>query len=180
MGGTAGVAYTITVVADGTGATSGPAGPSAQVTPTAPRPPAEVPTTDLDLTTDQGLITTAEPGQRIVFIGTGFAAHSTVTISIYSEPVVLGTTVTDTRGDFRKPITVPPGLEAGAHTAVAQGVAPDGTPRSMTLAIKVAAAAQLPVTGVDPSALLLAGLAGVLAGAGLVAAARPRRFPRAA
>ena len=35
--------------------------------------------------------------------------------------------VTDGAGDFRKPITVPPDLAEGAHTAVAQGVAPDDT-----------------------------------------------------
>jgi hypothetical protein len=191
MGGTAGVTYTISVVATGAGGTSTPAGPSGEVTPTAPEPPVQVPDTDLDLTTDKGLITTAEPGQVVVFIGTGFAAHSTVTISIYSDPIVLGTVVTDENGDFSKPITIPPGLEEGAHTAVAQGVAPDGTERSMKLAIAVAAEApaqgpgstpdpapgggQLPVTGVNISTILLAGLLSLTTGTALMAATRRRR-----
>lgn len=50
---------------------------------------------------------------------------------IYSDPIVPGTAVTDANRDFTKLVTVPPGLEAGEHTAVAQGVAPDGSPRSM-------------------------------------------------
>ncbi|MFI7541007.1 hypothetical protein [Actinoplanes sp. NPDC049599] len=183
MGGTAGVTYTITVVATSEGGDSSPAGPSGPVTPTAPQPPAQVPVTDLNLTTDQGLITTAEPGQLVVFIGTGFAPYSTVTISIYSEPTVLGTVVTDGDGDFRKPITVPPDLVAGAHTAVAQGVAPDGTPRAMNLAITVAAAPsdpagpgdQLPVTGINVAVILAAGVISLLTGIGLILGARPRR-----
>jgi hypothetical protein len=184
MGGTAGVTYTVTVVATSAGGESSPSGPSAPVTPTAPQPPAQPPVTDLTLTTDKGLITTAAPGQLIVFIGTGFAPHSTVTISVYSEPTVLGTVVTDSSGDFRKPITVPPGLAVGAHTAVAQGVAPDGTARAMNLAITVAAVApsrpaepgdQLPVTGGNVVMLLLAGMISVAAGFSLLLGARPRR-----
>jgi hypothetical protein len=188
LGGTAGVTYTISVVANtGTGDSSATS-PSNEATPTAPEPPAVVPDTDLDLTTDKGLITTAAPGQVVVFIGTGFAAHSTVTISIYSDPTVLGTVVTDGNGDFRKPITVPPDLAEGAHTAVAQGVAPDGTGRSMKLAITVAArtttsappksgtgGGKLPTTGLDIRTMLLAGLLSLATGTGLIFAARPRR-----
>jgi titin len=184
MGGTAGVTYTVTVIATSADGESSPSGQSGPVTPTAPQPPAQPPVTDLTLTTDKGLITTAAPGQLIVFIGTGFAPYSTVTITVYSEPTVLGTVVTDGNGDFRKPITVPPDLAAGAHTAVAQGVAPDGTPRAMNLDITVAAAApsepaepgdQLPVTGGNTATMVLAGMISVAAGFSLLLGARPRR-----
>jgi hypothetical protein len=182
MGGSAGVTYTVTVVAHSSGGDSAPAGPSNAVTVAAPTPPPSgPPPTDLTLTTDQGLITTAEPGQDIVFIGTGFAPHSTVVITIYSTPTVLGTVITDGNGDFSKPITIPPGLVIGGHTATAQGVAPDGSPRAMNLAItvqRVAATrggAMLPTTGAAVTVMLLTGLASTSAGAGLLFAARPRR-----
>jgi titin len=179
LGGVAGTTYTVTVVAL-VGETASPASPvSNQATPTAPQPPATVPDTNLTLTTDQGLITEADPGEQIVFIGTGFAPHSTVVISIYSDPIVLGTAVTDALGNFSKPITVPRSLAAGAHTAVAQGVAPDGSPRFMKLAIQVVAdggsGGGLAVTGVPVVVILLIGLALVGAGSGLAAASRRRR-----
>ncbi len=81
--------------------------------------------------------------------------------------------MTDALGNFSKPITVPRNLAAGAHTAVAQGVAPDGTPRSMKLAIQVAAASGgsgtggLAVTGTPIALILLVGLALVAAGVGV-------------
>jgi hypothetical protein len=138
MGGTAGVTYTITVITHSAGGDSAAGGPSNEATPTAPPIPANPPDTTLTLTTDKGKITTAVPGQEIVFIGTGFAPYSTVVITVYSTPTVLGTAVTDGNGNFSKPITVPPGLVVGAHTIVAQGVAPNGTPRAMKLAVTVA------------------------------------------
>lgn len=36
-----------------------------------------------------------------------FAAHSTVTITLYSDPVVLGTATTDSLGSFSRRIAVP-------------------------------------------------------------------------
>jgi hypothetical protein len=143
------------------------------VTASAPEVPSAPPPTNLVLTTTDGKITTAEPGQEITFIGTGFARFSTVTITIYSEPVILGTAVTDGAGAFRKPITVPASLAAGAHSAVAQGVAPDGSPRAMALAITVAES--LPQTGPALGAMLLAGFGAVLGGVVLMMAGRPRR-----
>lgn len=178
LGGTAGTSYTVTVVARVGDATSDASPASNAATPTAPQPPATVPDTNLTLTTDQGIITTAAPGQQIVFIGTGFASYSTVVISLYSDPIVLGTTVTDALGNFSKPITIPRDLAAGGHTAVAQGVAPDGTPRSMKLAIQVAAASGgngnggLAVTGAPIALILLLGLALVAAGVGVTRLSR--------
>ncbi|UWZ38939.1 fibronectin type III domain-containing protein [Dactylosporangium roseum] len=179
LGGTAGVSYTVTVVAHSAGGNSVPAGPSNAVVPTAPPTPASPPDTPLELTTDRGRITTAAPGQAIVVIGTGFAAYSTATITIYSAPTVLATVTTDGSGNFTKAVTVPPGLASGQHTFVAAGVAPDGLPHSMKLVITVAAAGtsdgSLPVTGAALTTIVLAGAGMVLAGGGLTFASRPRR-----
>ncbi|WP_432993245.1 hypothetical protein [Dactylosporangium sp. CA-233914] len=187
LGATAGTTYTVTVVALAGEAQSEPAGPSSAVTPAAPVPPATPPSTNLTLTTDQGQISQAEPGQAITFVGTGFAAYSTVVISMYSAPQVLGTAVTDGAGNFSKPITIPTDLAFGAHTALAQGVAPDGTTRSMALALTVAASAPAPapapapstgnlaVTGAAVTQQVLVGLALAIAGSGLFRLGRPRR-----
>ncbi|WP_432992225.1 IPT/TIG domain-containing protein [Dactylosporangium sp. CA-233914] len=188
LGATAGQQYTVSVVANSAAGASDPATSNA-VTPAAPAVPATPPDTPLNLTTDKGAISTAEPGQDIVVIGTGFAAYSTATITLYSEPVTLGTVVTDGSGDFSKPVTVPHSLAAGVHTLVAQGVAPSGNPRAMKLTVTVAASAAsppspaspptggLPVTGAPTGPLALAGLAMVLAGFGLLRPWHRRMMP---
>ncbi|WP_433064794.1 beta strand repeat-containing protein [Dactylosporangium sp. CS-033363] len=179
LGATAGTTYTVTVVAKSAAGDSAPSAPSAEATPTAPEPPAAPPQTNLQLTTDQGAISSASPGQEITFIGTGFAPYSTAIITIYSTPTVLGTAVTDATGSFSKLVTIPPGLDTGDHTAVAQGVAPDGTVRAMSLAITVAPSvggdSSLPVTGPAFAMMLATGLGLTTSGAALIAATTRRR-----
>ncbi|MEV4508053.1 fibronectin type III domain-containing protein [Dactylosporangium sp. NPDC049525] len=182
MGGVAGVTYTVTVVARGVGANSSPAGPSNPVTPTAPPISTTVPDTNLTLTTDKGIITTAVPSQDIVVIGTGFMPYSTATIIIYSQPINLGSAVTDGLGNFSKPVKVPADLVAGGHSLVAAGVDPDGLPHSLKMAIRVAAGTattrrpnSLAVTGPPVAAMLQLGLAMTFAGGGLLLANRTRR-----
>ncbi|WP_433060829.1 IPT/TIG domain-containing protein [Dactylosporangium sp. CS-033363] len=176
LGATAGQQYTVSVVAHSAAGDSA-AATSAAVTPAAPVVPAAPPDTPLTLTTDKGQINTAAPGQQIVVIGTGFAAHSTATITLYSTPMTLGTVVTDGSGNFSKAVTVPASLAAGTHTLVAQGVAPSGNPRAMKLTVTVAHRAApsgtLAVTGAPVVPLALAGLVMLLTGAVLV---RPRRL----
>ncbi|MET7424311.1 IPT/TIG domain-containing protein [Dactylosporangium sp. NPDC005555] len=163
-----------------------PSDVSQPATPTAPQPPATPPRTDLQLTTDQGDISNAAPGQQITFIGTGFAPHSTAIITIYSDPIEPGTAVTDGNGDFSKLVTIPAGLAVGDHTAVAQGVAPDGLPRAMALAITVAPTSSntsggnggsggLPVTGPAAAMMLAIGLGLTTGGTVLVGFGNRRR-----
>ncbi|RBY74433.1 hypothetical protein DQ238_21915 [Geodermatophilus sp. TF02-6] len=140
FGATAGTAYTATVVAVSGDDVTGPEAHSGRTaTAASPVVPVEAPTTDLTLTTDEGLITTAAPGQEITVIGTGFLPFSTATIVIYSDPIVLGTVVTDADGDFSKPVTVPTDLAPGQHSLVASGIAPDGTERFLRMDVTVAA-----------------------------------------
>ncbi|GII25861.1 hypothetical protein Pme01_54580 [Planosporangium mesophilum] len=176
LGATAGVKYTVTVIAHTDGDGDLESDPSNEVTPIAPPVPTEPPATSLVLTTDKGQITTATQGQEITFIGTGFAAHSTVTITMYSTPTSLGSVVTDASGAFSKAVTIPTNLATGTHTAVAQGVAPDGTARAMALAITVAApSSALPVTGVALTTLVLFAVALTAGGVVLVRLGRRRR-----
>nr|WP_269204660.1 fibronectin type III domain-containing protein [Motilibacter deserti] len=138
LGATAGTPYTVTVVAHtAANGDSDPAGPSNEVTPTAPPVPVTPPATDLTLTTDRGAITMATPGQQITVLGTGFAPYSTARVTVYSDPIDLGSTTTDAHGNFALPVTVPASLPAGGHTFIAAGVAPDGTIRTLKLPVTV-------------------------------------------
>jgi hypothetical protein len=181
MGGTAGVTYTISVVARNSLGDSAPAGPSARVTPIEPPISATVPRTDLHLTTNHGLITSAAPSQDIVVVGTGFAPYSTATIVIYSHPVVLGTVTTDAHGSFHKSVKIPARLAVGRHTMIAAGVGPNGRSRYLGMPVRVrstggiAATGALARTGPPLTALALLGTASLVSGGGMVITGRPRR-----
>src|SRR5690606_23971995 len=71
--------------------------------------------------------TTPTPGQPITIEGRTFAAGSTVTVAMVSDPVTLGTAVADDQGVFtlQSPITFATAL--GQHTLTAAGQAPDGS-----------------------------------------------------
>ncbi|MFI5935144.1 fibronectin type III domain-containing protein [Actinoplanes sp. NPDC051494] len=139
LGGTAGTSYTVTVVARGPGGNSAASPASNAVTPTAPVEPPVVPAdVPVTLTTDKGQLSIAVPAQTITVIGTGFAPFSTAKVTIYSDPIVLGTVTTDAAGSFSVPVTIPAGLESGKHTFVAQGVDPQGVARQMALPVTVA------------------------------------------
>ncbi|GAA0745344.1 fibronectin type III domain-containing protein [Dactylosporangium roseum] len=183
LGAEGGTTYTVTVVAKGVhGGDSAPSQPSAAVRPTTPEPPATPPDTDLTLITDQGPISSVAPGQSLVVSGTGFAPHSTVTITVYSDPAVLATVTTDGAGNFSTPVTVPGGLPTGQHTFVALGVDPAGVPHSLKLALTVPAANTppatvpggdtLPVTGTGVALMVVAGLSLMVTGAALRSAGR--------
>jgi hypothetical protein len=177
LGAEAGKDYTVTVVARGThGGDSAASQPSTAVRPTTPEPPAAPPVTPLTLTTDQGATTRVEPGQQMVVSGTGFAPYSTVTITVYSAPVVLATVTTDGTGSFSVPVTVPSGLEEGKHSFVALGVDPDGGTHSLRLDLTVPASSDdtgddggdgLPVTGAGIILMVVTGLSLLLGGVAL-------------
>ncbi|MEU0560159.1 fibronectin type III domain-containing protein [Dactylosporangium sp. NPDC006015] len=175
LGAVAGTSYTVKIVAEGTfGRDSAPAVTNA-ATATSPPVPASTPAPDATLTTDQGDIHTATPGQEVTVVGHGFAPHSTVTIAIYSAPALLATAVADAQGDVRQPVTVPASLAAGEHTVVALGVDRSGVTHTLAFTVTVqAVGAGLPVTGLALTWMLLLGVASVLTGATLTAIGRPR------
>ncbi|GIJ44489.1 hypothetical protein Val02_13750 [Virgisporangium aliadipatigenens] len=182
VGGEAGKTYTVSVVAINVSGSS-TAVESNEVLALAPEPSETVPPNSIyELTTTDGNITTAAPGQDVTFYGFGFEPYSTVTISIHSAPRVLGTAIVTADGDFLKPVTIPPDLATGAHTAVAEGIDENGAARSMALAITVQASSTgttstsaLAVTGPGVLMMILVGAGLTAAGATLVAGSRRRR-----
>ncbi|MET7423031.1 fibronectin type III domain-containing protein [Dactylosporangium sp. NPDC005555] len=175
LGAVAGTSYTVSIVAEGAfGRDSAPAVTNA-ATPTSPAVPAGSPVPDATLTTDKGDIRTATPGQQVVVVGHGFAAHSTVRIAIYSTPALLATAVADDHGDVRQPVTVPADLATGDHTVVALGVDQAGVAHTLAFTVTVRpVSVGLPVTGLALTWMLLLGAASVLTGATLTTVGRLR------
>lgn len=67
-------------------------------------------------------------GQSATVTVSGFPARSPVVMELFSDPVVLGSVVTDDAGSFVAVVAVPPATEPGVHTLVVTG--PGGTPRA--------------------------------------------------
>ena len=176
IGGTAGVGYTYTVVALGPGGDSEPSDASNLVTPSAPPVPSGPPTDAAPtLTTPNGQPAELVPSQKVTLLGTGFAAHSTARIVLYSDPVVLGTAVANNLGNLTKGITLPAGLTPGVHVLVVTGVDPDGETHQIRMTFTVKAPdrpGDLPTTGPDVTPLFVFGLG--LVAAGLLLASRRR------
>ncbi|WP_203789351.1 fibronectin type III domain-containing protein [Paractinoplanes rishiriensis] len=178
IGGAAGTAYTFTVVAHTPSGDSATSDASNVATPLSPPVPPAAPPASPTLRTPDGQPARVTPGQALDLIGTGFAAHSTAKFTLYSEPVVLGTVVTDGYGRFAvRGITLPPGLEPGPHTLIAAGVDPAGRTYRISMNFTVRAAApapggrpepDLPVTGGPASPIAVLGFVLIVAGVWLV------------
>ncbi|BAL88562.1 hypothetical protein AMIS_33420 [Actinoplanes missouriensis 431] len=168
LGATAGVSYRVRVVALSAKGLSAPSAYSSAATPSAPPVATTPPDTEVPLATDQGRISAASPGESLTLVGTGYAAFSTVTLTLYSDPIVLAKTTTDPQGTFRQTVTVPDDLAHGSHAFTATGVDKSGEPRTMRMDVTVRPEpSTLPVTGTSVLWMLVAGLSLTTAGAGL-------------
>ncbi len=89
-------------------------------------------------------VDTAKPGDTIAVGGTGFSPSEPVRVTLFSEPVVLGTTTADQNGlaslTFVLPASTPPGahtiemlgLASGKQLSVALQVSPSSTTTTTT------------------------------------------------
>jgi len=135
-------------------------------------------------TIDCGLALAAQgPGTTALRVSTTSATAGTVlqvtgerltpgveyTLTLHSDPVVVGTAVAGTNGALGIAFTVPAGTPAGAHTLV---LTANG---SILASAPVAIAAQLAATGVEPGSLAAVGVAMLLLGIGALSARALRR-----
>jgi hypothetical protein len=130
--------------------------------------------------------TTPTPGQTVDITVQTCLPGSSVTVTLDSDQVVLGTAVADAAGVARLSATIPANTSLGAHTIIAQCTGADGAPLKLTASITVVAAGgsapgsgaagALPRTG-DDSSLPLAriGLALAAVGGVITAIAAKRR-----
>jgi LPXTG-motif cell wall-anchored protein len=138
--------------------------------------------------------TTPSPGQTITIVGQTFAQGSSATVTLFSDPVVLGSATADASGIVALQATIPTNTPLGSHTLVVDGTAPDGTPLSLSASITVVPADgtgtpsggsgsssdDLPRTG-DDASLPLAKLGLALAAVGgLITAVAAKRRKAAA
>jgi hypothetical protein len=128
--------------------------------------------------------TTPTPGQTIDITAQTCVPGSSVTVTLDSDRVVLGTPAADSSGVARLSATIPANTSLGAHTIIAVCTGSDGAPLRLTAAINVVAAdgagsgagGGLPRTGDDTSLpLARIGLALAAAGGVITAIAAKRR-----
>lgn len=193
IGATDGVTYTYTVVANSPAGPSAESAASQEMVASAPLVPASAPTSaPTTLTTTDGVLTQVHPGQQITILGEGFLPYSSVTIILYSSPVVLGTAVADGAGAFVRKVSIPADLEPGSHNLVASGVDLAGATHLIRMPVTAKAASSggsagsggagsgdgsaggsLPNTGVQLARLVI--WTGLTTGAGLMLIASGRR-----
>jgi hexosaminidase len=92
---------------------------------------------------------TPSPGETVTLTGQTFLAGSTVTLTLHSEPVVLGSATADAAGKMALQATIPSDTPLGAHTITADGTAPDGSPLSLSVSLTVVPAAANGGTGAN-------------------------------
>ncbi len=77
---------------------------------------------------------TAKPGDTIAVGGTGFSPSEPVRVTLFSEPVVLGTTTADQNGLASLTFVLPANTSSGAHTIEMLGLTSD---KRMSVALQV-------------------------------------------
>src|SRR5262245_43530800 len=135
--------------------------------------------------------TTPSPGQTITIEGRTFAQGSSVTLTLFSDPVVLGSAVADAAGVIALQATIPADLPLGAPPVTAPSPPPDGPPLSRSVSLTVvpaqgagagagAGSGNLPRTGSDSSIPLAKLGLGLAAAGGLITAIAAKRRKAAA
>jgi len=71
---------------------------------------------------------TEAAGKSATVEADGLQPFSKVTLTLYSEPIEIGSGIADERGMARMQTSVPAGLPPGQHTIMALGTGPDGAP----------------------------------------------------
>jgi hypothetical protein len=114
-------------------------------------------------------------GEQITISGKDFLPGSTVELVVYSTPVKLGEAVVLADGSFSATVALPKSLTNGTHHLVAAGVDVNGNPRNLVVEVTVSGGtAVLASTGFSALPYAGAGVLALLAGGGLMVAARRR------
>lgn len=115
---------------------------------------------------------TVAPGGTVTFTGGGFRPGSVITITFFSDPIVLGTTTADSVGNFSVTVVIPDGVPLGDHHLEASGVDASGQPFTVSLDVTVGSTSPLARTGSDVSAVLGIGFVVIVLGAAALLGAR--------
>lgn len=165
--------FPLTTVAPGVPAGGVPGGP---VTPPAPLTPADCPAAVATAAVALS-VTTAKPGDTIHVVGTDFAPYETVSATLFSEPLAVGTSVASADGVVEFDVVLGDTILAGDHSVQLIGL---GSDINVSAAFVVEALPILAATGGQEQQALTVGLLLVLLGAMALYAGRRRRFDLAA
>jgi hypothetical protein len=127
------------------------------------------------------IVVVAVTGDTANVSGNGWQPGALITVTINSDPVVLGTINASATGSFSQNYQIPC-LENGTHTITASGIAEDGLPRTSSDVVSIqncvisTGAANLAFTGSsDTFPFVGVGIGLILAGAVLAVVAQRRR-----
>ncbi|MEZ5233638.1 MAG: LPXTG cell wall anchor domain-containing protein [Acidimicrobiia bacterium] len=136
---------------------------------------------------DTGTVTdtTPAPGQPVTVTVTGLKPLTQVTVELRSDPILLGTFMTDANGTLNVSVTIPAGAPVGSHTIVATGLNAAGNPVTASIPVQVGGTPAtttppgtgvtfLPRTGADLAAMLTVGGVLIVVGGSAVTAVRRR------
>jgi ubiquitin len=84
-------------------------------------------------------VTTVASGSTLAVGGAGFGSGTEATLTLYSEPVPLGTVTVDTAGVFRTVVQIPSSVAAGTHRLQVDGLGPEGSPVVRSVEVVVTA-----------------------------------------
>ncbi len=118
-------------------------------------------------------------GQQVTVSGSGFPPNTPLDVLLFSDPVLLGTTTSDSAGAFHVAVTIPTNTTPGTHQIVVRGGGKEARV-SITVTAPPRPAGPLPRTGSDARAAMRVGAVVLAAGLGLLslAAMRPHRSRR--
>lgn len=147
----------------------------------APAMAGDYPATSGPLTSSVGSSTTSalSAGSSVHVAGGGFAPGATVTITLHSTPVTLGTVTASATGTISADVVLPAGTVNGGHTLQAEGAAPGGgtnlLSEPITVSGGVASSAGLAFTGAEVGVISAIGIGALAAGAGTLVVVRRAR-----
>jgi hypothetical protein len=96
---------------------------------------------------------TVVPGGDLTIASQGWQPSSVVTVTMFSDPVELGTVRAGADGRFVASFAVPAGTELGSHRVVLTGVGADGEPAEVVLSLEVTAASAGSASPTAPKSL---------------------------
>lgn len=123
------------------------------------------------------------PGASVDVGASGFQPNSEVEVIFRSDPITLATATADAAGEVMATVTIPSDA-SGAHRIEVVGVAPDGSPRTVSSDITVTADGEssepLPSTGNSVAPAVIIAIVAALVGVALLVVTRVRRRARTA
>ncbi len=124
--------------------------------------------------------TALSAGSSVHISGGGFAPGATVTITLHSTPVTLGTVTASGAGTISADVVLPAGTVNGSHTLQADGAAPGGGTNTLTEQVTVSGGVTadrggLAFTGADVGVIGAIGGGAIVAGIGTIMVTRRAR-----